>query len=37
MSRVAKAPINVPSGVTVTQSGQAVSVKVQGRAVYAGE
>lgn len=27
MSRVAKAPINVPSGVTVTQSGQAVSVK----------
>ena len=27
MSRVAKAPINVPSGVTVTQNGQAVSVK----------
>ena len=27
MSRVAKAPINVPSGVTVTHSGQAVSVK----------
>lgn len=27
MSRVAKAPINVPSGVTVSMAGQAVSVK----------
>ena len=36
MSRVAKAPINVPS-VNRTQSGQAVSVKGSGRAVYAGE